>query len=126
VTDHHAARATEGGSGQIAADTVVRDHPTEHRYEITVAGRPAGYAAYLDRPGGEGGGQRRVFLHTEIDTQYEGQGLGSVLARAALADVRASGRRAVAVCPFMAGYLKRHPEEADIVDRATPAILSSL
>ena len=124
MTDHHAARATEGGSGQIAADTVVRDHPTEHRYEITVAGRPAGYAAYLDRPGGEG--QRRVFLHTEIDTQYEGQGLGSVLARAALADVRASGRRAVAVCPFMAAYLKRHPEEADIVDRATPAILSSL
>jgi hypothetical protein len=32
----------------------------------------------------------------------------------------------VAVCPFMAAYLKRHPEEADIVDRATPAILSSL
>ena len=126
MTDHHAARATEDGAGQTPADTLVTDHPTEHRYEITVAGRPAGYTAYLDRPGGEGGGQRRVFLHTEIDPNYEGRGLGSALARAALADVRASGPRAVAVCPFIAAYLKRHPEEADIVDRATPAILSSL
>jgi predicted GNAT family acetyltransferase len=126
VTDHHGARATEAGAGQTTADAVVKDHQSEHRYEITVAGRPAGYTAYLDRPGGEGGGQRRVFIHTETDPNYEGQGLGSVLARAALADVRASGRRAVAVCPFIAAYLKRHPEEADIVDRATPAILSSL
>ncbi len=126
MTDHHAAGATESAAGQTTAGTVVKDHPTEHRYEITVAGRPAGYTAYLDRPGGEGGGQRRVFLHTEIDSTYEGQGVGSLLARAALADVRASGRRAVAVCPFIAAYLKRHPEEADIVDRATPAILSSL
>ena len=108
------------------AQTIVRDHPAEHRYEITVAGRLAGYAAYLDRPGGEGGGQRRVFVHTEIDPNYEGQGLGSVLVEGALADVRAAGRRAVAVCPFVSAYLKRHPEEADIVDRATPAILSSL
>ena len=126
MTDHHAARATEGSASQTTADIVVKDRPTEHRYEISVAGRPAGYTAYLDRPGGEGGGQRHVFLHTEIDSAYEGQGLGSLLARAALADVRASGRRAVAVCPFFAAYLKRHPEEADIVDRATPAILSSL
>ena len=57
---------------------------------------------------------------------YEGQGLGAVLVKGALADVRASGRRAVPVCPFVAAYVKRHPEEADIVDRATPAILSSL
>jgi len=26
----------------------------------------------------------------------------------------------------VSAYVKRHPEEADIVDRATPAILSSL
>jgi predicted GNAT family acetyltransferase len=110
----------------VSDQTLVKDHPAEHRYEITVAGRTAGYSAYLDRPGGEGGGQRRVFIHTEIDPNYEGQGLGSILVKGALADVRASGRRAVAVCPFVSVYLKRHPEEDDIVDRATPAILSSL
>ena len=41
-------------------------------------------------------------------------------------DLLPHARRAVAVCPFVSAYLKRHPEEADIVDRATPAILSSL
>ena len=60
----------------------------------------------------------------------EGTGKGrrklGFLVKAALADVRAAGRRAVPVCPFVSAYLKRHPEEADIVDRATPAILSSL
>jgi uncharacterized protein len=122
VTDQRPAQATPA----VGSSTVVRDHPAEHRYEITVGGRPAGVTPYLDRPGGEGGGQRRVFIHTEIDPNYEGQGLGSVLVKAALADVRASGRRAVAVCPFVSAYLERHPEEVDIVDRATPAILSSL
>lgn len=125
MTDQHAARATAAGGVQTTTSTV-RDNPLEHRYEILVDGRVAGFAAYVDRPGGEGGGQRRVFVHTEIDDSFEGQGLGTVLVTGALADVRASGRRAVAVCPFVAAYVKRHPEEADIVDRATPAILTSL
>jgi predicted GNAT family acetyltransferase len=112
--------------GRPVSDTTVRDNPAEHRYELVVAGRVAGFAAYLDRPGGEGGGQRRVFTHTEIDDNHEGHGLGTALVKGALADVRASGRRAVPVCPFVAAYVKRHPEEADIVDRATPAILTSL
>jgi predicted GNAT family acetyltransferase len=110
----------------VSETTTVRDNAAEHRYEIVVNGRVAGFSVYADRPGGEGGGQRRVFVHTEVDSSYEGQGLGSILVREALAHVRASGRRAVAVCPFVAAYVKRHPEEADIVDRATPAILSSL
>ncbi len=107
-------------------DPVVRDVPQEQRYEIAVAGRRAGFAAYVDRPGGEGGGQRRVFTHTEIDDAYAGQGLGGVLVRSALDAVRASGRRVVPVCPFVSAYLKRHPEYDDLVDRVTPAILSSL
>ena len=126
MTDQNTSQATAAGGAEAHVDTVVQDRPAEHRYEITVAGRLAGFAAYLDRPGGEGGGQRRVFIHTEIDPNYEGRGLAGVLVKAALADVRASGRRAVAVCPYVSAYIKRHPEEADIVDRATPAILSSL
>ena len=113
-------------SAEPSAEPTVRDVPDQHRYEIFVDGRPAGFAAYVDRPGGEGGGQRRVFTHTEVDPAFEGQGLGGVLVKAALTDVRASGRRVVPVCPFVAAYLKRHPEFEDLVDRATPAILSSL
>ena len=125
MTDQHPAQATAAGGSQTLVDTVVKDHPAEHRYEITVAGRLAGFAAYLDRPGGEGGGQRRVFIHTEIDPNYEGQGLAGVLVKAALADVRAPAAGGGRL-PYVSAYVKRHPEEADIVDRATPAILSSL
>ena len=109
MTDQHATQATAAIGAQAVVDTVVKDHPAEHRYEITVAGRLAGFAAYLDRPGGEGGGQRRVFIHTEIDPNYEGRGFAGVLVKAALDDVRASGRRAVAVCPYVSAYVKRHP-----------------
>jgi predicted GNAT family acetyltransferase len=106
--------------------TTVADVPSQHRYEITADGRTVGFAAYVDRPGSEGGGQRRVFTHTEIDPEHEGEGLGSTLVAAALADVRASGRRVVPVCPFVTAYVKRHHEYDELVDRPTPAILSSL
>jgi predicted GNAT family acetyltransferase len=44
----------------------------------------------------------------------------------ALAATRADGLRIVAVCPMVAGYVKKHPEFDDIVDRPTPEILESL
>lgn len=90
--------------------TTVRNNPERHRYEITVDDALAGIAGYRLEPGVV------VFTHTEIDSAYKGQGLGSQLARAALDDVRASGLRLVPECPFIASYLERHPEYADLVD----------
>jgi uncharacterized protein len=43
-------------------------------------------------------------------------GVGTTLARGALDDVRARARRLVALCPFIAAYLERHGEYADLVD----------
>jgi len=117
---------TEQSPPEPGPQPTVRDMPEQHCYEISVGDRPAGFVAYVDRPGGEGGGHRRVFTHTEIDPAFEGQGLAGVLVQGALADVRASGRRVVPVCPYVAAYVKRHPDDEDLVDRATPAILASL
>ena len=117
---------TEQSRTDAGPQPTVQDMPQQRRYVISVDGRPAGFAAYVDRPGGEGGGQRRVFTHTEVDPAFEGQGLAGVLVAAALDDVRASGRRAVPVCPYVSAYVKRHPDYEDLVDRATPAILASL
>jgi predicted GNAT family acetyltransferase len=41
----------------------------------------------------------------------------------ALDDIRARGLRVVPFCPFVAGYIRRHSEYADLVttDPATPA-----
>ena len=87
----------------------VRDNPDEHRYEVFLDDDRAGFAVYQDRPG------QRVFTHTKIDPDYEGHGVGSGLARAALDDVRSKGWTVVPRCPFIAGYIKRHSEYADLV-----------
>jgi predicted GNAT family acetyltransferase len=83
--------------------------PEQSRYELHVDGRLAGFARY--RPHAD----HIEFLHTEVDPEFEGQGLGSRLAAGALDDVRASGDRATATCPFIAAYVKRHPEYEDVV-----------
>ncbi|GAA3398586.1 GNAT family N-acetyltransferase [Streptomyces roseoviridis] len=99
---------------------VVRRVDDRHRYEILVAGERAGLTAYRDR------GEQRVFFHTEVDDAYAGQGLASVLVREALTDVRASGKRVVPVCPYVAAFLKKHDEFADLTDPVTPEVLQWL
>jgi predicted GNAT family acetyltransferase len=42
-------------------------------------------------------------------------GLGSRLVRAALDDVRSQGGRVVPLCPFVRGWIERHPDYADLV-----------
>lgn len=87
----------------------VVDTPEQSRYLARVDGEVAGFAAYRLR------GERIVFTHTEVDPSYEGKGVGSALAKAALDDVRRRGLAMVLVCPFMTAYVQRHPEYADLV-----------
>jgi predicted GNAT family acetyltransferase len=87
----------------------VHDNADDHRYEVFVDGDLAGFSAYRDEPG------RRVFTHTKIDPDYEGHGVGSALARGALDDVRSRELRVLPRCPFIAEYIDRHPQYADLV-----------
>jgi uncharacterized protein len=57
-----------------------------------------------------------VLVHTEVDPAFEGHGVGGRLAGYALDDVRRRGVAAVAQCPFVARYVRRHPEYADVVE----------
>jgi predicted GNAT family acetyltransferase len=91
------------------SDVSVADVAGAHRYEITVDGVLAGFAAYRDRDG------RRVFTHTEISPKFEGRGLGSQLVRAALDDVRNRGLLVVPLCPFVRSWLESHEGYADLV-----------
>jgi predicted GNAT family acetyltransferase len=91
-----------------AAAVEVREDPEGSRYEAVVGGRVAGFAAYRMRGG------HVVFTHTEVDPQFEGQGVGSSLARGALDDVRRKGLGVIAMCPFIAAFIRRHPEYADL------------
>ena len=50
-----------------------------------------------------------------VDPAYEGRGIGSLLAKDSLDDVRSKGLRVVARCPFVARYIEEHPEYAKLV-----------
>ena len=87
--------------------TVV-DVPQAGRYEARVGDDLAGTAAYMRTP------EVIAFIHTEVGDAYEGRGVGSSLARRAMEDARAQGLRVLAICPFIAGWLARHPEYEDL------------
>jgi hypothetical protein len=92
-------------------EATVRDDPQNHRYLLEVDGKVVGVAVYHLR------GNRYFFVHTEIDPEHEGEGLGSTLARGALDDVREMGMKIVPLCPFITSFIERHPEYADMVDQ---------
>lgn len=56
-----------------------------------------------------------MFTHTEVPAALEGQGVGSALARGALDDVRVQGLQVIPLCPFIAAFIRRHPEYLDLV-----------
>ena len=91
------------------------DAPDASRYEARLvpndgpANPAVAFAAYVRRPGAI------VFTHTEVPPALEGRGVGSRLARDALDDARRRGLAVIPRCPFVAAYIRRHPEYRDLV-----------
>jgi uncharacterized protein len=56
-----------------------------------------------------------ILPHTVVPEAFEGKGVGSALAKAALGYAREQGLKVIPLCPFMAGYITKHPEWHDIV-----------
>ena len=53
----------------------------------------------------------KIFLtHTEVPHELEGKGVGSKIVKAALEEVESRGLKLIPLCPFVASYIKRHPE----------------
>ena len=91
-------------------DPAVTDNPAERRFEITLDDTLLGHARYVDKGG------RRIFVHTEIDPAFGGHGYASTLVRAALDDARAHETPIVPLCPYVAEWIERHPDYADLID----------
>lgn len=92
--------------------TRVTDAPDRRRYEARDADdgdRLAGFAEYLRTEG------MITFTHTEVEPDYEGKGVGSALVRTALDEARAQGVSVLPVCPYVSGWIRMHPEYADLV-----------
>ena len=83
----------------------------KHRYELAIEGSEEPAAAYF-RDDEDG---RRVLTHTEVPSEYSGQGIGSRLAKGVFDDARAKGLKLVLKCPFMGAWFARHTDYADVV-----------
>ena len=79
------------------------------RYEIRLGGRRVGLADFYRR------GNTVVIPHTETSPEFGGRGLASQLVRYCLDDIRAQQLRVDPACPFVAAYIRKNPEYADLL-----------
>lgn len=89
----------------------VKDVPEAKRYEARqeAESEVAGIAEYIRTA------ELIAFVHTEVPPKYEGKGVGAALARASLDEARAANLRVLAICPFFAGWIARHPDYQDLL-----------
>lgn len=92
--------ASAPGDGDTVA--VERDD-AQHRFTVT---GDAGVAelVYRLRPG------EIEFLHTGVPVPMRGHGIAEALVREGLAYAQREGRTVIATCPFVAAFIRRHPE----------------
>ncbi|MDR1973750.1 MAG: N-acetyltransferase [Bacteroidales bacterium] len=80
-----------------------KDNGAKHRYELAADGHLA-ILEYLIS------GNDIYLTHTEVPPALEGKGIGSELVGQALEDIKTKEMKIVPLCPFVAVYVKRHPE----------------
>ena len=90
-------------------DTELRDAPDSNRYELRSGDDLVGFLAYRLH------GEVIRLVHTEVLPEFNGQGHAATLTRAALDDARSRGLSVRPDCPYVAAYIEKHPEYADLV-----------
>lgn len=93
----------------MSGEVTVVDNKERQRYEVHVGGALAGILAYSVLDGVV------VMPHTVVEPQFEGRGLGGLMAEKALDDAREHGLKVAPHCWFIAAYIERNPEYADLV-----------
>ena len=85
------------------ANDQVKHNESAQRFEMDVNGMTA--VAEYQRDGNV-----LTFTHTEVPMEFRGHGVGKKLARGALELVREAGDKVIPQCPFIAHFMKEHPE----------------
>lgn len=86
----------------------VVERPKQSRFELAF---PGGIAFASFRRDGD----RLIVTHTEVPAQFNGQGIGSRLARGLFDNARRTGRRIVPACSFISDWARRHPDYQDVL-----------
>ena len=79
------------------------------QFEVSLGGKKAILTFH------ERGGSLSL-IHAEVPKEFRGKHIADALSAAALDYARRQGFTVKPYCPFVAGYLKRHPEYANLVD----------
>jgi hypothetical protein len=88
--------------------TDIVNNAAQHQFELEVDGHVA-TAHY------EINGNVVTFMHTEVPPELGGKGVGSRLVQGALDQVRADGMKVIAKCPFVKGWIGKHPAYQDLL-----------
>jgi predicted GNAT family acetyltransferase len=86
-------------------DVTVVDNTERSRFEARTGEAVAGFATYRREP------HAVVVVHTEVDSAFEGAGVGSRLVRGMLDQLRDRGETVQPDCPFVRRYVQRHWDE---------------
>ncbi len=97
-------------------EATIRDNAESLCYDAVVGDEVIGTLVY------ERSGSRIVFLHTIIEPEFRGRGIGTALVREALDDVRAKGLTLSNYCGFVAEFITAHPDYAGLVDTEHPGL----
>jgi len=88
-------------------ELVIQHNTEKRRFETTVDGHTAFVEYNLFNNGIN-------YTHTEVPQALEGQGIAKALARHVLDYARENKLKVMPLCPFIKGYIDRHPEYQDI------------
>ncbi|MFF8652272.1 GNAT family N-acetyltransferase [Streptomyces griseoluteus] len=96
----------------------IRDDRTAGRLEAVAGGEVVGHIEYfvLDSPA-----RALVPVHTVVEPAHEGQGIAGALARELYTLAGREGVPVVPLCPYVAAWAERHPDEAPAADPALVA-----
>ncbi|MGB3591568.1 MAG: GNAT family N-acetyltransferase [Nonlabens sp.] len=94
---------------------MIKDNKERKRFELPVEDQIA-YIEYIKAKG-------NIYLtHTEVPSGLEGKGIGSKMVLAVLEHIESEDLVLVPLCPFVASYIKRHPEWRRLVYRGTDLV----
>jgi predicted GNAT family acetyltransferase len=79
------------------------------RFEMDIQGKKA-LINYQKR-----GEDTYNLYHAEVPPEFEGRGYGSHLVQSALEQIKAEGKKFIPMCPFIAAFVRRHPEYKEFV-----------
>jgi uncharacterized protein len=88
-------------------DVQVIHNASENRFEVHIGEQIAVSNYQLQ-------GKTITFFHVGVPHELEGQGIGSILAKAGLEYAREKSYKVIAACTFVAAHIRRHPEYQEL------------